>query len=391
MSAPESENTEVKLQNVTEEIDPIIDLHQSVFIYFATSVEAEKSSLIEKIQSIAVKLNMRKWYASFCAKANIEADLQFEDAPVNENMQVDGEESSVKIDDAEVEEKALANLRTLFNDMNTDEAVEMAQKLLGENHRGAFKVEICFLCARYGFIFAKAAIISEFIDKATQILENYTDWEQRNRLRVYEGLNLIRAGQYSRAVQSLLASVATFRSAELMSYKAFISITVVFALVTLDRPTLKKQVIQNSEITAMLQQIPSANRLLRAFHECMYTHIFSALLIVADELSMNAFIAHAVPFITEEIEIRALNQFLEAYQSVRLTSMAASFGLSPESLEAKLFKHTSEDRIFCRIDRRTDQVLAQEKDDASDLYAKIMKQGSAVEAKLRKLSKLLGV
>ena len=386
------EDTEVIVQQSKTEIDPIIELFQNKHIYANTTVDSEKADALLKIQSIVEDLKMHEWFTKFCLSAGIAIDVPSKSPEGMRDMQVDKESpETAGSTDGPTDEEKMSSIRTLFCSGNIEKACAEAEKVLGEPNRNTFKVDVCFACARFGIFYGNDEVISQYLGKVDQILENYTDWEQRNRYRVYEGLRRIRLGKYVSGVEFLLASVSTFRSTELMSYKSFITITVAFALVTLDRPTLKRLVIENSEITAMLQQIPSVHRELKAFHECKYADLFSAILIVTDELSMDAFSAPAVAFVAEEAEIRSLNQFLEAYQIVHLSSMATAFGINPDALEAKLFKHISAGRVYCRIDKRNDQVLAQEKDTTTDLYEQVMQRGEVVEAKLRHLSKILGV
>lgn len=64
----------------------------------------------------------------------------------------------------------------------------------------------------------------------------------RNRLKVYQGINNVLSRDYKAAAALFLETVSTFTSLELMSYPAFVGMTVLVAAIALDRPELKEKV-----------------------------------------------------------------------------------------------------------------------------------------------------
>jgi 26S proteasome regulatory subunit N7 len=59
---------------------------------------------------------------------------------------------------------------------------------------------------------------------------------------VYKGLYKLAIRSFSEAAELFLETVSTFTTTELLSYGEFIGLTVLVALVSLDRPTLKEKV-----------------------------------------------------------------------------------------------------------------------------------------------------
>ena len=108
------------------------------------------------------------------------------------------------------------------------------------------------------------------IEKAEGLMKEGGDWDRRNRLKVgrltclhacidvchaspscmpphssyqvYKGLYKLAIRSFSEAAELFLETVSTFTTTELLSYGEFIGLTVLVALVSLDRPTLKEKV-----------------------------------------------------------------------------------------------------------------------------------------------------
>lgn len=74
----------------------------------------------------------------------------------------------------------------------------------------------------------------------------------RNRLKVYQGVYLIMSRNFREATELFLETVSTFTSTELMSYTAFVGMTVLVAVIALDRPQLQAKVEHGREIAAAL-------------------------------------------------------------------------------------------------------------------------------------------
>lgn len=74
------------------------------------------------------------------------------------------------------------------------------------------------------------------------MVEQGTDWDRRNRLKVYEALYYLSIRKFSQAASLLLETLSTFSAIELMEYQPYIFYTVLTSLVALDRVTLKQKV-----------------------------------------------------------------------------------------------------------------------------------------------------
>jgi len=80
----------------------------------------------------------------------------------------------------------------------------------------------------------------------SRLCEKGGDWDRRNRLKVYQGTYYLATRQFAKAAKLFLDSVATFTCDEMYSYNKFVFYLVVVALIALDRPMLRNQVMKLS-------------------------------------------------------------------------------------------------------------------------------------------------
>lgn len=109
------------------------------------------------------------------------------------------------------------------------------------------------------------------------MVEAGSDWDRKNRLKVYEAMYLMTIRQFKKAAMLLLETISTFTAIELLDYQTYIYYTVLMAVVSLDRVTLKEKVINAPEILAVIDNIPHLNSLLNSIYNCQYAPFFVAL------------------------------------------------------------------------------------------------------------------
>lgn len=81
---------------------------------------------------------------------------------------------------------------------------------------------------------------------------------------------------FERAANLLGSSVATFTTVELMSYSDCIGYFVLMAMVALDRPRLKKEVIDSPEVLSVMPKLPHLRDYVTSFYDCNYRGFFQA-------------------------------------------------------------------------------------------------------------------
>jgi 26S proteasome regulatory subunit N7 len=82
------------------------------------------------------------------------------------------------------------------------------------------------------------------------------DWDRRNRLKVYRGLQYFLERDIKAAASLLIDCIATFSCNEICSYQDFIVYAVLSNLLHLPRPDLKTKVLDGPEILSVVNDIP---------------------------------------------------------------------------------------------------------------------------------------
>lgn len=79
---------------------------------------------------------------------------------------------------------------------------------------------------------------------------------------------------FKKASDLFVNSIATFTATEVMSFRDFVFYTVVLAILTQDRKTIKKDVIHSPDILAVNRDIPHLKSFGESFYNCDYKTFF---------------------------------------------------------------------------------------------------------------------
>merc|ERR1712046_204488 len=101
----------------------------------------------------------------------------------------------------------------------------------------------------------------------------------------------------------------------------------------------------------VLNQTPDLQQLLNSLYDCDYKGFFKALVNVNDLLLGNRFLSQHTQYMVRELRVLIYAQYLEAYRSVTLQSMSASFGVSMDFLDTELSRFISAGRLNAKIDK----------------------------------------
>ena len=219
-------------------------------------------------------------------------------------------------------------------------------------------------CTRVAFWQGDWPAVKARLVQAKALNEAGGDWDRRNRLKVYEGVFLLAQRDFAGAAALLLDSVATFTATELLSYQQFVFYTCLACVKALDRPTLKKKIIDSPDVIAVLPELPHLAELLHGLHECRYA----------------AFL--------REMRVAAYAQFLDSYRSVTLAGMAAAFGLSPAFLDRELARFVAAGRLSAKVDAVAGVVETTRPDNKNGQYHQLVKVGDALLNKIQKLGRV---
>ncbi|KAF8644775.1 hypothetical protein AX16_008281 [Volvariella volvacea WC 439] len=284
--------------------------------------------------------------------------------------------------------KARANFLTRIGDK--DRAIE-AQNLALEKTPGlGSRIDIVLTLVRIGFFFGDHQLITENLKKAEALIEEGGDWDRRNRLKVYHGLNLLSIRQFKRGGELFIDALSTFTATELISYNDFVALTVIAGTLTLKRPDLKKKIINAPEVNQVLPEVPVLGDLIRNLYECHYDQFFRALATLEQTyLIPSRILSPHARYYVREMRILAYSQLLESYRSLTLESLSRAFGVTVEFVDNELSRFIANGRLHASIDKVHGVVETTRPSLKTAQYETVVKQGDILLNSVQRLSKVL--
>ncbi|EPY35799.1 26S proteasome regulatory subunit N7 [Strigomonas culicis] len=248
------------------------------------------------------------------------------------------------------------------------------------------RLDLIFQRIRLGFAFSDNDVAADGIRDAHRLI-NSSDWERRNRLKVYEGIYYIFIRDFAKSSALLLDSVTTFASGELISFKDFIFVTLIATLPVLSRADLKKRIIDSPEVISA--GVADAYGLVSAIYTCDYGSTFTALDAVCQHQRRLIYVSSHVNYFFRGVRVLVFTQFLDSYSSVTLQRMATTFRIPVKVLDQMLGTIISNERITCRVDRVSDSIYTYRGDSMNFDYHRIIKNGDLLLNRIQKLSRLV--
>lgn len=335
---------------------------------------------------------MTGYYQHLKAEGVLELDKKQEDemAAANEakltTLRAAVEDATKNLGETEVREAmlAVADYYCLIGDK--EKALEEYEKTLKKTVALGQKLDIIFTLVRLGFFYHDSELVRSSIKRAHHLMEEGSDWDRRNRLKIYEALAAMQARRFRKAGSLLIATLATFSSFEIFDFDQYIFYTVISAMLSLDRVSLKEKIIDSSEVLSVIGNIPHLQTFLNAFYDGEYRAFFQSLLHLVDRLSKDRILSAHTRWFAREMRVKAYAQFLESYKSVNLSSMAQQFGVSPEFMDSELSRFISMRRLNCKIDKVSGIVETNRPDSKNAQYAATIKQGDLLLNRVQKLA-----
>lgn len=253
------------------------------------------------------------------------------------------------------------------------------------------KLDIVFTQIRVGLFFDDPTLIRAKIDKAKQLLLEVGDWERRNRLKVYEALFSVTIREFKKAALLFLDSISTFTATELMTYNEFIGYTVLTAVVSLDRVTIRDKVVKAPEILSVIRELPDMFEWVSSFYNCNYREYFERLGRISERVKQDRYLAAHSRYFTREARVVAYTQFLVSYKSVTMASMAAAFGVTVPFVDQEISRFIAAGRLSCKIDAFHQIIETNRPDSKNAQYEEVIRQGDSLLNRVQKLSRVISL
>jgi 26S proteasome regulatory subunit N7 len=391
------EGVDVEEKVVPEERTfPVMSLAQTAFQLESTSPTADRVATKAKVMEAVEADTMTPYYEALCAKFGwaVDADLLARLKAANAT-ELEGLEATMK--DAKENQGEMEVLDALFALLNfharigeREKTYAAADDIIAPPKLSSGKRIDASMCKLRVALFNNDTEAARKLIVATKKLsEAGGDWDRRNRLKAYEAVFLMVDRDFKTAAALLLDGVATFTCTELCSYETFIFYTVVTNMLFLDRPVLKKKLVDGPEVVSVIGDLPPLEDMLRGLYDCEYAAFFASLLPLGDALAADRFLFRHSRYLVREYRITAFGQFLDAYKSVMVSTMAEAFGVSTDFLDAELSRFIAGGRLNAKIDKVGGKVETNPPDERNNQYQSVIKKGDLLLTSIQKLARVI--
>lgn len=215
------------------------------------------------------------------------------------------------------------------------------------------------------------------------------DWDRRNRLKVYRGLQMLLERDIKSAATYLIDCIATFSCNEICSYQEFIIYSILSNLLHLPRPQIKAKILDGPEILSVANEIPIVIKLVESLYECDYKAFLNAMVDVEPILKGDRYFEPHLSFWMRELHILAYKQFLDSYRSVTLEAMASAFGVSVNFIDYHASRFIAAGRLPAKIDKFGGVILTNRPDLKNAQYRETIQKGDLLLNRIQKLSRVV--
>ncbi|KAH8046212.1 hypothetical protein JL722_13817 [Aureococcus anophagefferens] len=253
------------------------------------------------------------------------------------------------------------------------------------------RIDALMMKIRVSLFFVDVAACKEQLAEAKKMAEDGGDWDRNNRLSVYESVFMIINRSMEDAAAKLISGVATFTCVELCTYPEFVFYAVVTNLLSMSRPELKKKVIDGPEVLQIIKQIPHLTDLVTSLYECEYATFFRTVAAIEPQLLDDRYFSRHTRYLVRELRVLVYTQFLDAYKTVTLASMAEAFGVGVDFLDGELARFISCGRLNAKVDKVAMVVETNRPDYKSQKYQQIIKQGDILLNRIQQLARCVSI
>ena len=273
-----------------------------------------------------------------------------------------------------------------------DKALETFKETIEQTTSFNTKIDAIFEILHIGLMDKNQDILKEYLEKCHELLKSEGgDWEKKNRLKIYEGLNFVLNKNFKDAGKNFLDALMTFTSYELFDFKTFVFYTAITNIITVDRKTLKDRIIDNSDVLSCINEIPHLQKFLNTFYDGEYGEFFHELYYIIQVLKKDFYLSKHYNYFINEMRIKVYSQFLQSYKTVTIDNMAKVFGVSTNFIDSELSNFISQGRINAKIDKVSGIIECSHNEQNVDLYQTTIRESDILISKIHKLSKLLEI
>lgn len=355
----------------------------------------EKQAVRAQLLEAITKNNMSSFYESLCSDGVLTSDDSLVSAmkATNDKRLKECDESIADKEEnfgqSEVLDAITAKAKHYYDVGDKENAIAVYKQAMAKSAAVGSKIDCTLAILRLGLLYNDTHLLKTKIEECHLLIDKGGDWERRNRLKVYEATYLMISRDFEKAADLLISSIATFTTTELYSFHTFIFYTIVTCIVTFDRPKLIEKVIDKPEILSVIDDIPHLTSFLNSLHKCQYAEFFKSLLGIQEAIARDTYLHSHKSFFLREIRVVVYAQFLASYKSVKVDTMAQSFGVSVEFIDKDISQFVASGRLSCKIDAVTGVIESVAPDAKNAQYQEVIKKGDLLLNKIQRLNRII--
>ena len=321
----------------------------------------------------------KKW-----SETEAEAELKKWDDKIEDCRQNQG--------DIEVRDAILDKAEFLaFELRNFTEAEKVFRDAYKKSGGASKKMEILFEILLMNIDKEDIETIKKDITTCHKLVEEGADWDKKNKLKIFEGVYCMMIRDFKKAADLFINSIATFTAVELMTMTEFIFYAEVLGLLTQDRKTLRKYIINSPDVLAVNREIEHLKEYGESFFNCNYRTFFQEFIPICEKIKTDRFLKHHAQYYMKEMRLVAYKQYLESYKSVTITNMAAAFGVSGAFIDKELSTFIYNGKLNCKIDKVSGIIESNQANRRAELYSTSLRKGDALLNRVQKLARGLDI
>jgi len=201
---------------------------------------------------------------------------------------------------------------------------------------------------------------------------------QQGALMICLGLYYLHKRMYTEAAQQFVMNPCTGLEdsfGDIVSKEHIGLYGALCAVVAYNRGTFETRVIRNKAFQSYLQQSPKASALVKAYHECRYADVTTALRDLEIDARIDMYLKDQASDILSAVRGKAMVQFFSPFSAMGMDRMADAFGVTVQELESELVTCISQGHIDAKIDSHKKVVQAVDPDEEGDLFEEISSSG----------------
>ncbi|GAA5904353.1 uncharacterized protein JCM6883_006459 [Sporobolomyces salmoneus] len=379
---------------------PNLKLPQLVFILNEPKASSKREGVLEQVLHLIEQDEMAPYLSHLLSTNSIPSTEQTKTllSTLEEKNETKLKEMEEKLKDSkdnlgetEVSDtlREIASYRAKIGEK--EKALEAHEEAFNKTAGKGTKIDLVLTMIRIGFFHSDQSLVSTNIDRAQKLVDEGGDWDRRNRLKVYRGLQLLSIRSFEKSSELLLDALPTFTATELIDYDEFVTLCVLMGVFSLDRKSLKQKIIESPEVISVLPNVPTLQNYTDSLYKTDYSTFFRSLATIEEtHLLPSLLLSPHSRYYTRELRLKAYSQLLESYRSVTLDSLATAFGVTKEWLDTDLARFIATGRLNCSIDKVSGIVETRRPSIKNQRYTQVIKTGDQVLTSVQRLSRVIG-